>query len=619
MELRHYINIVWKWAWLLVLSVAIAAGSSYYASKAATPLYRTKTTMMIGSVIDDPNPNTSQIYTSQQLAYTYIQLARREPVLKGAIDSLGLQMNWGALAGQVSASSVPQTQLLEITVVDSDPYRAKVLADAIAQQLILQSPAGNQETSQDQQIFAQAQLDDLKLKIENAQTELTQLNQELDAANSARQIQDLQSQISLLENKVSSWQLTYSQLLTSLKGGTSNVVSVVEKASVPGTPFSPNTRMNVLVAAAIGAVLAIGGAFLIEYLDDTVKSPDDVTRFTGLPVLGAIARIEGDNYDEKLIAANQPLSPIVESYRILRTNLRFSFVDTPARTLLMSSPSPSEGKSVTLANLAVVLAQSGLRVILVDTDLRRPVQHKIFRLLNRYGMTDAILQISSVARNVVGANPALAQAAEVIDDDAARVAALVEELQAEAKTLRTSAERFPSIHSQHQAGENSGSSPIERFLQDTPIENLRVMTSGSLPPNPAELLGSERMIALIEALKEQADLVLFDSPPTLVVADAAILSARVDGVIMVNDSGRTRSAETRRAVDELRRVHANMLGVVLNRLSRRSGGYNYYYYYYYYYSEDGDKRRKKKSHGWLSQTIPWLSRGNHRSNHKPKA
>jgi non-specific protein-tyrosine kinase len=276
----------------------------------------------------------------------------------------------------------------------------------------------------------------------------------------------------------------------------------------------------------------LGGAILIEYLDDTIKTPDDVAATVNLPALGTIARFGGDEYPDKLIAVHQPLSPIVEAYRVLRTNIQFSSVDKPARTLMVTSPGPTEGKSVTLANLAVVMAQAGLNVIAVDTDLRKPVMHKVFGASNSHGLSDGILQT----------NPG----------------------------------------------------PLEH-LQDTEIENLRVLPSGPLPPNPAELLGSERMKAIIEQLSEEADIVLFDSPPSLVVTDAAILSARLDGVIMVNDAGHTRRDQARRGVEILQRVGANVLGVVLNRLSLRGGG-QYYYRHYYYRSEDGDRRKRRRRH-----------------------
>ena len=581
MELRQIVGIVWKWVWLIALAVVIAAGSSYLASKAATPLYRTSTTLMIGRIIQDPDPSSMQIYTASQLGYTYIQLAKREPVLKGAIDSLGLQMNWQSLAGRVTASTIPQTQLLQISVVDSDPYRAKVLADAIAVQMTKLTEPLEQRLDAKQVQFTQAQLDDLTKKIEDAQTEIDSLRQELDVANSARQIQDLQTKISVMEGKVSGWQNTYAQLLLSAQGGDVNSLSILEEAAIPGAPFSPNVNTNVMTAAAIGLALAVAGIFLIEYLDDTVKNPDDVSRAANLPTLGAVPRIEGPDISDRLIAIKSPLSPTVEAFRITATNLQFSSVDHPVHTLMVTSPGPSEGKSTALANLASVMAQSGLKVIVVDTDLRRPSVHKIFNLPNRRGLTDALLQvISPLMETVEIIRPAPGNG----ESDGGR---------GEVK--------FVGLPECVEMG---------GYLQDTPLENLKVLSTGALPPNPVELLGSDSMLLLIKVLKDQADIVLFDCPPNLVVADAAVLSTKLDAVILVNDVGSTRTNELRRSVDELRRVHARILGVLLNRVGTRGGGYNYYYYYYYYYYEDGERRRKRRQQqSWLRRTFPWLGGG----------
>jgi non-specific protein-tyrosine kinase len=539
MELRHYLSLIWKWLWLVVLSMAVAGGASYLASKAITPLYRTSTTLMVGRVIENPDLSSMDLTTGQQLTYTYTQLARRQPVLQGAIDSLGLNMSWQALAGQVGTSIVQQTMLMEISVVDTDPYRAKVLADTIAQQLILLSPAAS--TNDPEEVaFIESQLDDLQIKIESAEDEITRLTQERDAASSARQIQDLQSQISILESKISGWQYTYTQYRISLQGGDVNALSVVEEASVNPWPISPNVRMNVLVAAAIGLVLAVGGVVLIEYLDDTVKTADDINRVSGMVTIGSIARIEGADYASKLVAAHKPLSPTAEAFRVLRTNLQFSSVDQPLKSVMLTSRGPSEGKSIVLANLAVVVAQSGLRVILVDTDLRRPVQHKTFGLPNRHGFSDAIL---------------------------------------------------------------SPKNDLKQHLQKTQVENLWLLSSGSLPPNPAELLASEKMKELIAVLEEQADLVLFDSPPGLVVTDAMVLGSRVSGVVVVADSGRTRTNDLRMVVDELKRVRVNLYGVVLNRIATSGRGY----YHNYYYDDNGDNVQRKKQ-SWWQRRFSWLYR-----------
>jgi succinoglycan biosynthesis transport protein ExoP len=528
MQLEHYFAVIRKWLWLIVASVLVATVSSYVGTLQTPRIYQATTTVMVGQVLEQPDPNTQDLYLSQQLAYTYADMARRRPILEGVAEALGL--DYIPSAQDVSARQVPGTQLLEIAVRDTYPERAMYIANGIAHQLILQSPTQARE-EQERRAFVQRQLEDLESSIQEARDEIDEEQARLESANSARAIQQHQANIAALEQKLSSYQSAYAALLPAVEGGV-NYISVVEPATTPTVPISPRVGMTVMLASAIGLALAVGGAFLIEYLDDTIKTPDDVTRTVDLPTLAGIARIEGQTYPERLIAVRHPLSPIVEAFRLLRANLQFSSVDRPVRTLLVTSPGPTEGKSVTLANLAVVMAQSGLRVVAVDADLRRPALHKIFGLPNTHGLSDAILH----------SNP-----------------------------------------------------PVGERLQATEVENLWVLASGPLPPNPAELLGSERMGAIIEELKGQVDTVLLDSPPALVVADTVVLGTRVDGVLLVNDAGRTRRSAVRQAAEEFRRMRANLLGVVLNRLPRRHGGY---YQHYYYQSEDG-QRKKRRWRSWL--------------------
>jgi len=530
MQLEQYFAVIRKWLWLIAASVLVATVSSYLGTLRMPRIYQATTTVMVGQVLEQADPNTQDLYLSQQLAQTYADTAVRRPTLEGVAEALGL--GYVPSAETVSARQVPGTQLLEIAVRDTHPERAMYIADGIAHQLILQSPTQAGE-EQERRSFVQAQLDDLQASIQQTQDEIEEEQAGLESANSARAIQQYQANVAALEQKLSNYQSTYASLLPAVEGGV-NYISVVEPATTPTVPISPRVGMTVMLGAAIGLVLGVGGAFLIEYLDDTIKTPDDVTRTADLPTLAGIARIDGETYPEKLIAVRHPLSPVVEAFRLLRANLQFSSVDEPLHALMVTSPGPSEGKSVMLSNLAVVMARSGLRVVAVDADLRRPVLHKIFDLPNTHGLSDAILH----------ATP-----------------------------------------------------PVGEHLQATEVENLWVLASGPLPPNPAELLGSERIGAIIEELRGQVDMVLLDSPPTLAVADAVILGTRVDGVLLVNDAGHTRRSEARRAAEELRRVRANLLGVVLNRLSRRRDGY---YHYYYYQSEDG----RRKQRGWRS----WLRR-----------
>jgi polysaccharide biosynthesis transport protein len=542
MELRHYFSVIKKWWWLMVACVLVASVSSYLGTRQMPRIYQATTTLMVGQSLEKANPDSQDFYIGQQLAQTYATMVGRRPVREAAAQALGLDYVPGASARQVQG-----TQLLEISVRDTDPERARVVADEIANQLILQTPGASAGT-QDRRAFVQEQLADLEVRIEETQAEIDAEQARLEDANSARAIQQYQANISALQQKLSTYQSTYAALLPTVQGGV-NYLSIVELAVTPSTPISPDVPNTVLLASAIGLALAVGGAFLIEYLDDTIKTPEDVSRATELSTLGGIARIEGNKYPDKLIAVHHPLSPIVEAYRVLRTNLQFSSVDKPLRTLMVTSPAPTEGKSVTLANLAVVMAQSGLKVVLVDTDMRRPVQHKIFGLSNSHGVSDAILH----------PNPGAAE-----------------------------------------------------HLLETGVGNLWLLPSGHIPPNPAELLGSERMAGVIEELKGRADVVLFDAPPTLVVADAVILGSKVDGVLMVTDAGSTRRHAAEKAVEELRRVKSNLLGVVLNRLSGRRNGYYYYYHYYYDQNGDGERERRKQRHrrgGWLHGLLPFMGNG----------
>jgi non-specific protein-tyrosine kinase len=275
---------------------------------------------------------------------------------------------------------------------------------------------------------------------------------------------------------------------------------------------------NTMLAALVGALLGLGVAFLIEYLDDTVKTPDNVRDLTGLATLGGVVKLEGATPSDRLVASASNRSPSAEAYRVLRTNLQFSSLDKPLSTLVLTSATPGEGKSTTAANLAIVLAQAEKRVILVDADLRRPSIHKIFRLPNHTGLSTALLD------------------------------------------------------KQHDPA---------TYLQDTDVPCLRVLVTGPIPPNPAEMLSSSRMLEVIETLKGEADVVIFDMPPVLAVADASILAGRVDGTLLVVGVGEVRGEMLVQAVERLESVGVHPLGAVLNKLTERKSGYYYYYYYQY--------------------------------------
>lgn len=533
MELKQYILPILKWWWLVILSTGIAAFFSAMASMQSPRIYQTSTTLMVGQVTQDPNPSSGDIQTTQALAASYVQIANRQPVLQGALDALGLPMSWGQLAGQVNVSVVPGTQLIEIRVIDTNPNRAKILADAIAAQLIAQSPTPNDKAQTSHRQFVDNQLKDLEKQIEQTKADIVDLERSMASESSARKIQDLQSQIAAKQTQLNIWQTNYGNLLTFVKGGT-NFLSVIEPASVPSVPIGPRTDQNLLVAGAIGLVLSVAAAYLLEYLDDTIKTPADIQNVVGLAALGTILRIRKvRDWPDSLVVIKQPQGPIAEAYRVLRTNLQFSGMKNPAGTLLVTSTVPQEGKTTTAANLGAILAQGQKRVTLVDADLHRPSIHLLFGISNKVGLTSLILD------------------------------------------------------------ESLG---LDDVLQQTELAGLRVLTSGPLPANPADVLSSAEMSRIIDRLRENADLVIFDSPPVLGGADAAILAGRLMSTLIVVDAGKTRSEAVRRAVEVLQKVNAKLVGVVLNKMKKTNMS-DYYYSY-----DSGGKRALGRS--WFWQGMP---------------
>jgi len=514
----NYVKRVLRWWWLFLLTMVIAASVSYYASQQLPRIYETTTTLLVGQVIQTANPTGQDFSTSEQLAESYGQIAVRQPILQAVVENLGLSMNWQKLERNVLAQPIPRTQLLAITVKDNSPERAVAIADEIAHQLILQSPTSPENKNRAERSgFVKQQLDSLEGRISRSEVRIDEIDKLLDSALSARDIQDLETEKRTLRSLIKEWQSNYVSLLSFFEGSdSSNYLSIIEPAQLSSRPVSPNIILNVLLAAIMGFSLAFSAVLLLEYIDDTVKSADDMTRTVGVTALGSIMRIKGKNEKEKMALAHAPFSAIGEAYRLIRTNIQFMAVDTPAQLLAVTSANPGEGKSTTIANLGVVMAQAGLKTVIADTDLRQPTQHKIFRVPNSSGLTDLLL---------------------------------------------------------------SPDASIEEQLVNTGYENLQLITSGPLPPNSSELLDSLRMAALADKLRAYADVVLFDTPPVLAVTDALVLSNRVDGVIFVVKYGSTRRAAMQEAAARLRKVNAHILGGILNQISEREGSYYYYSQY----------------------------------------
>ncbi len=311
-----------------------------------------------------------------------------------------------------------------------------------------------------------------------------------------------------------------------------NNLHLLDAPIIPKLPVKPNLRLNALVGLALGLLGGLALAIVQEKLDNTFKTQDDVDRVLGLSFLGILPSIADDGkgpagsaFNSDLFVHTHPKSAVAECCRSVRTNLLFMSPDQPLRRLLVTSSGPQEGKTTTAISLAIAMAQSGSRVLLVDTDMRRPRLHRAFGVSNEVGLSTAVV----------------------------------------------------------------GEAPIDGCVKSTEVPNLWVLPCGPLPPNPAELLHASRFQEIREALSGRFDRVIYDSPPLAAVSDAAVLSTQVDGTLLVLKAGRTTRELAQRAVAALQSVNARITGAVLNDLDLESPEYGYYSYYYYrrgYYGED---------------------------------
>ncbi|HPQ70317.1 MAG TPA: polysaccharide biosynthesis tyrosine autokinase [bacterium] len=322
------------------------------------------------------------------------------------------------------------------------------------------------------------------------------------------------------------------------KAATIGNIRIIDLAVTPKSPIKPRVRLNLLLGMVAGLLLALGMAFFLEFIDDSLKSIDEVERVIRKPVYGIIPRIPDYRKEPEaarpvsanLVTHYSPKSPISEAFRTLRTNIHFADPDQQLTSLLITSAGPSEGKSTIVSNLALTFANTGRRTLLLDCDLRKPNVHNIFETQRDPGLTNVLMKESS----------------------------------------------------------------WKDVLRETKIPNLYMIPSGPIPPNPTEMVGSQGMKDLIEQFKTEFDLILLDSPPVVAVTDAAILSVAVDATLLVVELGRSRASGVNRAIDLLEKVKANLMGIITNNIS---SGYKYdygYYSYYYYYAESGQKKKRRR-------------------------
>ena len=511
MDLRHQLAGLRSSVPLLVASAVLAGGLAFLVSGILPKTYEAKSTLIIGQSLSAVNPDYSQLLASQQLSNTYVQIATNRQQLVNVINSLHLTDTPEQLARRVDAASAINSTLLSITATDPDPAMAAAIANGLAAELVKASPdLAGQEA--DIRAFVAEDLKSTQSQIEATQAEIDRLTAQ------ATRTPEEEAQLNVLQGRLTTLRSSYASLLAFASNDAANLVSIVDPAVALADPISPRPLLNTLLAAILSLLLVTLIIVIATYFDDSLKDAEDVQEVVGLATLGTIPRMpmqRGRSEFYQLVTLLYPRSAAAESFRTLRTNLEFASVDAPVRTLLVTSPRPGEGKTVSAANLAVAFAQAGKRVLLVDADFRKPGVHAMFNLPNTRGLSSM---------------------------------------------LRTDDVR------------------PESAVQGTEQENLRVLTTGPLPPNPAELLGSKRLRVVLDRLGESNDLLIIDSPPLLVVTDAAVLSSFLDGTLLVIHSKRTRRDAARQAREALAKAGARVLGTMLNGLPVKDfAAYGEYY------------------------------------------
>jgi len=506
-DLRNYLTLLKRWWWLLFIVTATVGAISFLVSSfLIAPIYEARTLLLIQTP-DTKDSDYTSLITSEKLANTYSQLMTTRPVLVDVINRLELGRSPDSLRSSITVKPILNTQLIEVKVRNSDAGEAAQIANMLASVYVEQHQAMQAYRFKESKQRIAAQLLQLDQQSKDTSSMLEAMKGD---PNKGVERDILQVLLGQYRQSYTNLMQTYEEVQLAEANATASIIQM-ENASPPERPVSPKILTNTFLAAVVAFVLVVGLIVLFESLDNTIKKADHVTQRLKLAVLGSITGHASE--PGKPVAITQPRSSVVEAFRTLRTNIQFSSVDVPISSLLVTSPMLGDGKSTVASNLAVVMAQAGQQVILIDADLRRPRLHTIFALRNRPGLSRLFVQA---------------------------------DLQ------------------------------LTEALQTTEVAGLMVVTAGYLPPNPLELVGSDRMAGILRQAQDQADMVIIDAPPVTAVSDAAVLAKRVDGVLLIVSMGQTQMDASLEALDQLNRAGTKLVGVVLNDKKAKKSRYYYY-------------------------------------------
>jgi capsular exopolysaccharide synthesis family protein len=386
-ELRRYFELFLRWWWLVLLCMALAGGLSYVHSSMQEPVYQAASSILINEASSTKGVDINSIYVSERLARTYVELMQSEAILSEVISRLKCPFNSQLLAYMIQVRLVRETQLIKLTVDDTDPVRAAAICNLIPEVFSAYNIATQTSRFVESKRSLLKEIDALDKQIEQMESQVTTDNEPKMTKKEASLDSDL---VRLRQSRSSLVQSYENQRL--VEAQTLNNVIVVDKATVPVFPIRPRIVRSVLLGIFFGMLIGVSLLFIIDYLDDSIKNAEQITTGLQLPLIGVAVFLSSKELEAKPIAHKEPRAPITEAFRFLRSNILFAGVERPLRRILVTSINAQEGKSFVAANLATVFAQAGKTVALLDCDLHRPSLHKHFDKQNRLGLSGIMLQ-----------------------------------------------------------------------------------------------------------------------------------------------------------------------------------------------------------------------------------
>ena len=545
LELRDYINVLINRRWIIAGTVAVVLALTLIFTFIQAPVYQSKVEILseVSSASESVLGSffSSALFDPDRYIQTQTEIIKTDTMAQAVESALRIKYEENAklrqegedvfipdqiptasqLASMVSVEQLERTNIFDILITDTDPLLAQDVAQAYAEEYIAsrQLAAIRQISEARREVWNRIQ--EVEDEIQQAAEQVKQYT----AGNVPAEV------LNEAQRAVNLWVSLYEKYIT-LRIAESleqRGLEIVQPAK-PGGKTSPRPTRNAILAIFLGLILGVGLAFLVEYLDDTLRTREDFEKYYDTSIIGEIPHIAAENLPQNhIIYYEMPQHPAVEGYRTLRTNLQFLNLEGETRVILFTSAGPEEGKSTVMVNLGAALSEMGKKVLLVEADLRKPVLDRYFKVSPGKGMSGVL----------------------------------------------------------------SGTIPLEDAVQPTGYDNLYVMVAGVKPPNPAELVASEAMRTVFEKVKQFADFVLVDSPPVLAASDAMALAPMVDGVILMAGYTRADREGGRRSSELLRKVNARILGLVINNIapSTRYGYYHYYYYAPQPEEEDAKERR----------------------------